>query len=250
MSSPQTITDLSSADALPPVFILAGGQGTRLRSVLPDTPKPLAQVAGRPFLCWWFAALASQGIRKVTLCTGYKSDSIQELFGDSWGPISLEYSLEKQPLGTGGAIALAARRTDHQWMLVLNGDSYCDVDVRKFWRRHVQRGAFASMTCVRVPDTRRYGRVDIRPDGRITGFEEKHATRGEGWINAGIYLLPRQSMTSLLDNTFCSLEREILPDWTSSGLYGEAVSGRFIDIGTPDSYAEAQNFFKPAETGT
>ena len=234
---------------LPPVMILAGGQGTRLRSMVPDVPKVLADVAGRPFLSWWFATLAAQGVRRVTLCTGFKSDQISTAFGRSWGPIELDYSRETIPLGTGGAVALGARRFREDWVLVMNGDSFCEVDLRQLWQRHLQRNAFATVAVVSVPDTRRFGWVNLRPDGRITGFREKHSTRGDGWINAGVYLLPRATVAALRCDAFSSLERDVLPSWCSLGLHGESRTGRFIDIGTPDSYLEAQSFFATAGTG-
>ena len=225
------------------VAILAGGFGTRLRSAVADRPKVLAEVAGKPFLAWWLDRLEEQGARHVVFCTGYLADQVKSCFGSRYGRMELGYSVEPEPLGTGGSLrhALGQLRSEH--VLVLNGDSFCEVDLVAFWMRHLARGTAASMVLTEVENTQRFGRVTLQPDWRITQFEEKGGNPAPGWINAGIYLLQRELLTVLPENQPLSLERDLLPGWLSAGVTGFAGSGRFIDIGTPKTYAAATEFF-------
>lgn len=222
-------------------FILAGGLGTRLRSVVSNRQKVAAEVRGRPFLAFLFDQLIENGIRSVILCTGYHGNDLRERFGNSYDRLQLTYSIEKEPLGTAGALKLAEPLINAGTALVMNGDSYCRVDLADFLEFHSRNGAAASILLTRVADTSRYGRVFLDQGGRITHFEEKGAHRGDGIINAGIYLLSREVIHSIPDDRPVSLEREIFP--AMSGLFGYEVPGPFIDIGTPEDYARAEAFF-------
>jgi D-glycero-alpha-D-manno-heptose 1-phosphate guanylyltransferase len=227
--------------------ILAGGRGTRLRGVVADRPKVVAPVGGRPFLTHLFDRLDAVGLREVVLCTGYLAQQIVALFGDSYRGLRLGYSREAAPLGTGGAIRLALCQTQSDPVLVLNGDSYCDVDIRDLWRSHHMHPAVATLTLVEVPDTGRYGRVHLDDGGRVVAFEEKGGVPGPGWINAGVYLLSRRFLAEIPAARPLSLEQEIFPAWAGRGLYGYPCGARLLDIGTPDAYAEADKFFGPRE---
>jgi D-glycero-alpha-D-manno-heptose 1-phosphate guanylyltransferase len=222
--------------------ILAGGLGTRLRSAVADRPKALAEIAGRPFLAWQFDALLAAGVRRVVLCTGYRGEMIEQTFGDCYEGLSISYSHEASPLGTGGALRAALPRIDSATMLVVNGDSLCRADLTVFAQRHATVDARLSLLLTHVADTSRFGRVETDHAGRLTRFVEKGDPHGPGWINAGIYLFQREVMEAIPPDRNVSLEREVFPAWIGRGLYGHRDPGDFLDIGTPESYAAAAGF--------
>ena len=206
-------------------LVLAGGLGTRLRSVT-DIPKVVAPVAGRPFLSWLLDPLAGF---EVTIATGYAAGVVESAIGTG-----VAYSRETSPLGTGGAVKLAGSGG-----FVLNGDSYCRVSFDAF--EHFARGGPA-LVLTHVPDTSRYGRVDVDDDGRVTAFREK-GIAGPGWINAGIYFLPDEIVRGLPEGA-SSLERDLFPRLAATGqLRGYRGGGPFLDIGIPETYAAAPAFF-------
>ena len=222
--------------------ILAGGLGTRLRSVVADRPKVLAEVAGRPFLAHLLDQLTHTGVRETALLVGYAADQVQAAFGDQYRGMKLVYSVEPEPLGTGGALRLALPRLCEQTVLLLNGDSYCDVDIASLLDFHRQQGGLATLTLTAVNDVSRYGRVRLDEMGLVRRFEEKGGSSEPGWINAGVYALNRDRLESIPVNRAVSLERDVLPGWVASGAVFGFPAGRFIDIGTPESYAEADAF--------
>lgn len=230
----------------PTVAILAGGLGTRLRGVVNDRPKVLADVGGRPFLSYWLETLAVQGFQEVVVCAGYLADQVERCLGSTFGPLQLRYSVETQPLGTGGALRLAAPHFNTPQVMVLNGDSFCEVDLAGFWKAHLERRSPASLVLRYEEDTRRFGRVTMTPDGRLENFLEKSDVVRPGWINAGIYLLPTEWISQIPVNQTVSLERDLLPRWLPEGISGFPSAGRFIDIGTPESFARAGEFFADA----
>lgn len=228
------------------VAVLVGGFGTRLRSVVADRPKVLAEVSGRPFLSILLDQLVKSGTRSVVLCTGYMGDKIQAEFGASYGPLQLFYSHEPTQLGTGGALRFALPLIRSEVVLVMNGDSFCDTDLKVFRTWHSARGAAATILLTEVADTRRYGRVRVDAEGRVLKFEEKAIDSGPGWINAGVYLCGRSLLEAVPTDCPVSLEREIFPVWIGAGLYGFRGDGRFLDIGVPEAYAQAERFLAPA----
>jgi len=223
--------------------ILAGGFGTRLQSVVSDRPKVLAEVRGKPFMVYLLEQLSSAGIRKAVICTGYMADKIEECFGDAYDSVGIVYSREDEPLGTGGALRLALPYLSSEIILVMNGDSYIDTDLSIYvdWFSEGERKAAVLLTW--VDDTSRYGSVKINKNKIIASFEEKCENSGPGWINAGIYLLRKSLIASMPAGKFYSLERDFFPKLTGKGLYGFCTEGRFIDIGTPETYAAAEEFF-------
>ncbi len=223
--------------------ILAGGLGARLQSIVPDKPKVLAEVSGRPFLTYLLDQLVSSGTEEVVFCSGYMADKIQDCFGDAYGSLRLLYSREEQPLGTGGALRLALPYLSSDTILVMNGDSYIDADLDAYVDWFFQKDREISLLLTRVTDTSRYGKVSIDKDERITSFEEKEASSGAGWINAGIYLMKKSLIASIPAGRAYSLEHELFPALTGKKLFGFCAEGRFIDIGTPESYAAAEDFF-------
>jgi len=241
--------------------ILAGGLGTRLRSVVSDRPKVLALVRGKPFLAYLLDQLGQADIRRVVLLTGYKGEQIEKTFGSRYGNIDLEYSAETEPLGTAGALRLAlpklfANATAAGTVLMLNGDSFCAADLTGLREFHTnpkrQRGGISSVTenkgasivLTHVPDTSRFGKVEVTADDRVERFVEKQAAGGAGWINAGIYLIPQQFVEQIPTGRAVSIEREMFPAWSQAGnLRGFQGQGEFLDIGTPESYRAAEEFF-------
>jgi D-glycero-alpha-D-manno-heptose 1-phosphate guanylyltransferase len=224
--------------------ILAGGLGTRLRSVVTDQPKCLAPVGGRPFLDYLLDQLADAGLREVVLLTGHLAGKVREAVGDGRAGMRTRHSVEPSPLGTGGAVRHALPLLNAPTVLLVNGDTYCDVDLRSFAHFHRGRAARISMVLTRVADTSRFGQAETTADGRVVRFEEKADTHGAGWINAGVSLLERGLIEEIPAGP-CSLERERVPGWTRAGwVYGYRCEGRFIDIGTPQSYAQAEAFFR------
>ena len=232
----QNLSNLAAA-------ILAGGLGTRLRSVVTDRPKVLAAVNGRPFLAYLLDQLVKAGIGSAVVCTGYMGDQIQAQLGDDYGPLRILYSHESSPLGTAGSLRLALPFFAADHVLVLNGDSYCDVALYDFWAWHRGKKAVGTILLAQVQDTGRFGRVYQDAGGCVLKFEEKNGKPVAGWINAGIYLLQPQIIESIPSQRSVSLEREIFATWIGKGLYGYQCHGRFLDIGTPDSFALAHNFF-------
>lgn len=225
------------------VAVLAGGLGTRLRSVLSDRPKVLAEILGQPFLKYLLDQLNSTGFRNVVICTGYLGEKIQAQFGNTYLGLNLVYSKESKPLGTAGAVRLALPLLKSDTFMVMNGDSFCDANLRKFWRFRSSKSANATLLLTKVPDTSRFGRVNIDRTGRIVSFEEK-GKNGAGWINGGIYLISRSHLSEIPQKGVVSFEKDLFPKWINQGFWGYQSQARFIDIGTPKSYNLAEQFFK------
>lgn len=226
-------------------IILAGGLGTRLRGVVPDLPKPLAPVSGKPFLSIVLEQLRAQGFASAVLSVRYRHELIHDVFGDHFDGLALAYAVEERPLGTGGAIRLAARACSEPDLFVLNGDSYTELDFANMQARHREAQSLLTVCAVEMADTARYGRLQIE-NSRITGFSEKDAC-GPGLINAGVYLMRRDLLETLALPEVFSFERDVL----QAGIGGlrplvYLTRGRFIDIGVPDDYARAQGMFTPA----
>jgi NDP-sugar pyrophosphorylase family protein len=227
-----------------PALILAGGMGTRLRGVLDDRPKVLAPIAGRPFLSYLLDQLEAAGIRRAVLCSGYRAEQLEVALGGRHGRLELSYSREPEPLGTGGALRLALPRVAGDLVLALNGDSYLDCPLREFIAWHRQHGFAGSILLTRVADAGRFGTVAAAPGGAIQSFHEKRGVPEPGWINSGIYLLSRRLVEALPQGKAVSLEREAFPLWLAQGLGGYQHEAAFLDIGTPESLAQAEAFFQ------
>jgi D-glycero-alpha-D-manno-heptose 1-phosphate guanylyltransferase len=227
-------------------IILAGGMGTRLQTVIRDLPKPMAPVAGEPFLSHQLNYLKHYGIQHVILSVGYMADKIQAFYQDHYRGLRLSYVREDTPLGTGGGIRLAMFLCQDQPVLVLNGDSFFDVDLDQFYRSYDSLEADFLLALRRVSDASRYGTVETGPGDRIISFREKSGLSEEGRINGGVYLLHK---TLYLENTPADRAFSIEKDFFETRLSLHSVKGcefrgYFIDIGIPDDYAKAQNDFK------
>ena len=225
-------------------MILAGGLGSRLRAVVADRPKPLADIKGRPFLTFLLDQLLRYGVQRAVLCVGYLGEVVPPILGDRYGGMELLYSFETSALGTGGALRNAATLVQSDDVLAMNGDSFCDVDLRALREQHGVWGATATLAVLQRDDRRRSGTVTLDPSGRITAFESRPAVATAGLINAGIYMLHRRALDAIPSDRKVSLEDEIFPMLAARRtLFGWPVEGRFIDIGTPESYDAAQTFF-------
>ncbi|HEY7309373.1 MAG TPA: nucleotidyltransferase family protein [Gemmataceae bacterium] len=224
--------------------ILAGGLGTRLRSRIADRPKVLAPVRGRPYLAYLLDQLAEARVRRVVLLTGYLADQIRTAFGETYAGLHLTYSDEPSPRGTAGALRDALPHLPSSSVLLLNGDSFCAASLLDFRAFHRRCCADLILVLTRVEDSSRYGRVCVAPDGRILRFEEKNQAAGAGWVNAGIYLLQRSLIEEIPADGPASLERDLFPMWAAGKRCCAFLSGApFLDIGTPESYAQAEAFF-------
>lgn len=225
------------------VLILAGGFGTRLASVVKDTPKPMAPVVGRPFLEYQIEYLRNQGFAKFTLLTGYLSEQIESHFGDgSRFGVEISYSVEREPLGTGGAIRQAMESSTaagENEFLILNGDGLFATDYRRFVE--LSRDAALSIALKFTDDLSRYGAVDIDEQFRIVSFREKTGLSGEGYINAGAYFVKREALALFPSGKF-SIETAVFqPQSVKRVLAGIPCGGKFVDIGTPESFDWAQS---------
>jgi NDP-sugar pyrophosphorylase family protein len=221
--------------------LLVGGLGTRLRSAVPSAPKVLASVGKRSFLQLLVSQLRSQGIHRLVMCTGYLADQIENEFGDGreWD-VAIEYSKEERLLGTAGAVKLAARYlTDDSEFLVMNGDSFLEIDFHNFMEFHRSHDAMATIAVFGVENTNRYGTVNVDANGRVEGFAEKTGREVPGLVNGGVYVF-NHAVLQFIPEQPASLEKEIFPRLLDQGVYAQEQHGMFIDIGTPADYARAQ----------
>jgi NDP-sugar pyrophosphorylase family protein len=221
--------------------LLVGGLGTRLRSAVPSLPKTLASVGDKPFLELLVRQLGSQELHQLVMCTGYLAEQIQEVFqdGSDFGA-TIEYSKETVPLGTAGALKLAQRYVQNESeFLVINGDTFLEIDFNEFILSHRKHRSLATMAVVPVENSSRYGTVQVGADGRILGFREKKGQNAPGIINAGVYVFSNAAL-ALIPQGPVSLERDVFPLLMEQGFYAIEQRGMFIDIGTPDDYARAK----------
>jgi NDP-sugar pyrophosphorylase family protein len=226
-------------------IILVGGLGTRLREAVPDVPKPMAPIGGSPFLDIILKQLGGFGdIRKAVLAAGYKADHLLARYRDNrqFG-VEIDFSVERTPMGTGGAICQALPSTDSESVLVLNGDSYVDYELSGLVETHNQHNALVTLVVIEVPDTTRFGSLKTDPgSGKVLEFMEKGDSKGRGLINAGVYLL-RRSAFEKMPLEAASFERDFLPGLLAR-TYAHLVNGLFIDIGVPDSYRIAETYLQ------
>jgi D-glycero-alpha-D-manno-heptose 1-phosphate guanylyltransferase len=220
-------------------IVLAGGLGTRLASRLHGLPKPMAPVAGRPFLEILLTQLRRSGCDSVLLSVGRQHTVIQDHFGATFDGMKIEYVIESVPLGTGGAIRLALTRAREESVLVLNGDTFLDADYTDMLRFHAAESAAVTLAVVHRDDVSRYGGVTIEGD-RIVGFEEKGRS-GSGWISAGTYVLARDlGWPPALPEKF-SIETDFfMPEVARFRPAAFKVDGFFLDIGIPEDLDRAQ----------
>jgi mannose-1-phosphate guanylyltransferase len=224
------------------VFILAGGLGTRIRSLYPDLPKPLIPIHGKPFLEYQIVQLRDQGFQDFVLCVSYRADQIAAHFQDGAAlGVRIRYSHEPEPLGTAGALRYATAYWA-ETCLVMNGDTFIEADFRALMAAHqAQPDASASVGLVAMPDTSRYGQVVIDQHQHITAFCEKDQSASAGWINAGVYVLESRVRDFIPAGRAVSIEREVFPALVENRqLFGFPLNGAFVDMGTPEGLAEME----------
>ncbi len=225
------------------VVILCGGIGSRLRSIVDDRPKPMAQINQRPFLDILIDYFCGFGFSRFVLCTGHMSEVIQEHYSHKKGSFEFIVSNEQIPLGTAGSIKNAERFIQSEPFLVTNGDSFCPMNLAEFYDFHLLRQALMSMAVVESEDTADCGLVTLDSLQRISGFEEKKAKARTGYINAGIYLFQKNILSFIPTNTKYSLEYDLFPRLTNLDSFAFVSHEELIDIGTSKRYERARSFF-------
>ena len=225
-------------------IILAGGFGTRLRDAIPDLPKCMAPVNGRPFLFYVINYLRSQGIEKFIFSLGYKHEIIEAYLNAEFPTLDFQCLIEKEPLGTGGAILASCYKTSEQTVLVLNGDTIFKVDLEKAFANHVEHDSDCTLLLKPMDDFDRYGVVELNEDDSIKSFKEKKFYKN-GLINGGVYILnTEQFLAEELPGKF-SFERDYLEKYFATRkIYGSVQDEYFIDIGIPEDYFRVQQELK------
>ncbi|HAN00806.1 MAG TPA: D-glycero-D-manno-heptose 1-phosphate guanosyltransferase [Marinilabiliales bacterium] len=220
-------------------IILAGGLGTRLKGVINDIPKPMAPVDGKPFLEYVLRYLNRFPIDKVILAVGYKHEVIESVFGDEFLGMSIEYAIEKEPLGTGGAIANALKLAIGDDVFLLNGDTFFDVNLEALYTHHQLSGSQLTLSLKPMKNFDRYGTVELKGT-QIVAFNEKKPVK-QGLINGGVYVLNKGMFSNPLLPTKFSFEKDIMEQGVMQfDMQAYFSDGYFIDIGIPEDYERAQ----------
>jgi D-glycero-alpha-D-manno-heptose 1-phosphate guanylyltransferase len=220
-------------------IVLAGGFGTRLRSVIADVPKPMAPIHGKPFLAYLLDYLKSQGITEVVLSVHYLKEQIQAYFQNTYNDMTIHYAVEEQPLGTGGAIVNSLKYVDNSKpVFVLNGDTFLKINYELMMQQHLATKPCMTMALRQIADCSRYG-VVLTEGTAVTAFNEKGHS-GEGLINAGVYLLDAALLSKWQGAEAFSFERDFLfPQISYLRPQAFITDHYFIDIGVPEDYARA-----------
>lgn len=226
-------------------IVLAGGMGTRLQSVVSDVPKPMAPVAGRPFLAYILDQICRTNISEVFLSVGYKHEVIQQFFGHKYKHLSLTYVVEKEALGTGGGIRLAAEKCNANEIIVFNGDTFFDVNIDALLSNHQTNQNDQTIALKNMEMVNRYGIVECDESLRILSFQEKTESLKSGWINGGIYCLNRETFLAKTEASKFSMEVDFMERFVQSlKLGGFPSDGYFIDIGIPEDFKKANTYFE------
>lgn len=231
-------------------IVLAGGLGTRLRSVVPDLPKPLALVNGRPFLCYLLDFWIEQGVTRFVVSVGYKREAIQGYFGSSYKSADVAYAIEEEALGTGGGVirALPLLRTEETF-LVLNGDTFFAITLADLVRLHKETKADMTMSLVEVSANTRYSGVQLDDKGFVVSLEKRTGHSDNRVANGGVYLIERKTLSDFESQPIkkTSLEDELIPVLLHGNkrIFGFTSSGSFLDIGIPEDYNRAAELLAP-----
>lgn len=225
-------------------ILLVGGEGTRLRPLTADIPKPAVTLVDRPFLAFAIEWLAVHGVSEVVLACGFLPDVLRKALAgeEERSGVRITYAVEPEPLGTAGAIRFAAETLGERLedrFLALNGDVLADLDLTALLRAHEERGARATIGLHQVDDSSAYGLVSCGPDGAVLEFTEKSGEAIPGEINAGAYVLERSVFELIAPGTAVSIEREVFPRLVGAGLSALRLDGYWMDIGTPERYLQA-----------
>ena len=222
-------------------IILAGGFGTRLQGVVKDLPKPMAPVAGKPFLTYILDYLIDYHYTRVVLSVGYLHEKIEECFGTQYKSLEIDYAVETEPLGTGGGIQYAMSKCYSDNVLVVNGDTLFKVNLVAFEKFFAEKQCLLSLVLREVEDVSRYGSVIIGDNNMIILFAEKESSEGRGFINGGVYLINRSLFERCPQSKKFSFEKDLMEKYyLREQFFGMPSDGYFIDIGVPADYARAQ----------
>lgn len=223
------------------VAILAGGLGTRISSVLGDTPKVLGPVAGRPFLDWMLDRLEKKGVAHVVMLLGHLSDAvIAHLNANPRKKMLIEWVVEPEPMGTLGALRNARESLNLGDVMLINGDTFIDADLKDLVAFHEENAYPVTMLCVSVEDGSRFGQVQLSEDGTVRRFYEKGMGKpGPALVNAGINIFSPEAMARIFGSQGSSLERDFLEALPQGTIMAKSVDAAFVDIGTPESYEAA-----------
>lgn len=226
------------------VVILCGGMGTRLKNIVSDRPKVMALVNGQPFLDTLMDYVAGFKFRRFILCVGYMKDFIKKYYIQRSGVQKILFSEEEDSLGTAGAIKNAGPLIQNSPFLVMNGDSFCKIDIKAFLDFHINKKALASIALVSPDKDVDYGVVIVDANARVMSFNEKAKPDINGFINAGMYFFNRDILGFIPRGVKYSLEYDLFPDIINKGVYGYVTRERLIDIGTPERFQKAEGFFE------
>lgn len=229
----------------PDIVILCGGLGTRFQTVFSDRPKIMAPIHGRPFLDILLSTLTKQGYNRFILCTGHLSDVIEQYVKKSPYAPNVVISGEHERLGTAGAIKLAESKIKSDHFFVINGDTFCDIDLASLEASHIKkRNIYASMVLAAPKNRKDGGSVTIDLGNKnITSFAEKKQTSTNAFINAGVYLFHKKILNDIPKAANYSLEHDVFPTLVGKGLSGQITNKPVLDIGTPERYKDALAYF-------
>lgn len=225
---------------IPEAIVLAGGMGTRLRSVVPDLPKCLAPIAGKPFLEYLLTCYRKQGVRRFIFALGYKTKMVESFLQETLFPSEYAFSVETEPLGTGGAIYMACSQVSGSDVIVLNADTFFGINLKDLSSVHLDKKADCTMALKPMKQFERYGAVEKNNQQQVTGFSEKKYTES-GLINGGVYALNVRNFLAKASPSPFSFEKDYLGmEYPNGKIYEMTSDAYFIDIGIPEDYKRAQ----------
>jgi len=225
------------------VIILAGGKGERLKSVISDKPKVLAEISGRPFIDFILDNLFQNGFERIILSVGYLKNQIIEHIKKNYSDKKIEFSEEDSPLGTGGAMKLATKLVKTNPFLVVNGDSIIPINFENFLNFHKKNNGAISIAIAKPREEKDYGAVDLDSSNRIVNYNEK-SKKGGSFASAGVYLINQEATSHFPESEAFSAENDFFPRVIDRGCYGFICEGDLIDIGTPERLEKANQFFR------
>lgn len=225
------------------VVVLCGGLGTRLKGVVDDRPKPMVEIKGRPFLDILVDYISRYGFKRFILCTGYKSSFIEQYYQDKSNGLIFLFAVEKELLGTAGAVKNAESFIENDIFLVLNGDSFCQINIEDFIIFHLDKKAAVSIAVVKIERASDYGVIRLNDHQRIVSFDEKSCINNTGYVNAGMYIFDKTILGEIPAGQRLSLEYDFFPGILDKGIYGYITDERLLDIGTPERLKQARQYF-------
>lgn len=229
-------------------IILVGGLGKRLQPVVKDIPKPLADVRGKPFLWYILQKLLRENMERIILSAGYKPELVEEFILKYFIEKNIRIIVEKKPLGTGGALKKSITFVNNDFLYLLNGDSFFDINMKKFEEDSFRIGKFdISIALCEIKNPSRFGIVEINENNKVLDFKEKVIAKNKKYINTGIYILNKKVFEKKLKNFSekFSFEKDILENKELKlKIIGIPYKANFIDIGIPEDYKRANRFFQ------